>query len=137
MNNQEDKDIAWVGSSKEDLCAFPEDMREAAGKQLRRVQRGLDPENWKSFDVVVGPGTKEIRLQDADGWYRVMYVAKFADAVYVLHSFQKKTNATFKEDIALAEARYKAVLQHQAKLKQQAKQQAKAPAAKAAKRGKK
>ena len=70
------------------------------------VLRTLD---WKSFDVV-GAGTKEIRIKDASGVYRVMYVGKFEEAIYVLHCFQKKTEATSKQDKAIAEARYRAVV---------------------------
>ena len=79
-----------MGSAYADLLAFPRDARKEAGFQLGKVQAGLDPEDWKPFDVV-GSGTKEIRLRDASGIYRVMYVAKFAEAIYVLHCFQKKT----------------------------------------------
>jgi phage-related protein len=76
---------------------------------LGKVQAGLDPTDWKPFDDV-GAGAKEIRLKDASGVYRVMYVAKFEEAVYVLHCFQKKTQATSKQDKAIAEARYRAVV---------------------------
>jgi phage-related protein len=58
----------------------------------------------------VGAGTKEIIIDFKDGWYRVMYVAKFAEAVYVLHCFKKKTNTTSKQDKALAKARYDGVI---------------------------
>jgi phage-related protein len=75
---------------------------------LHRVQSGLDPEDWKPFDDV-GSGTREIRLKDAVGIYRVMYVAKFDEAVYVLHCFQKKTRKTRKQDLLIAATRYQAV----------------------------
>lgn len=58
----------------------------------------------------MGPGVNEIRIDCADGWFRVMYVAKFEEAIYVLHSFQKKSRQTAKADIAIAKARYKAVI---------------------------
>jgi phage-related protein len=73
------------------------------------VQAGLDPEDWKPFDSV-SAGTREIRIRDVTGIYRVMYVAKFAEAIYVLHCFQKKTQATSKHDKEIAEARYRAVM---------------------------
>jgi phage-related protein len=63
----------------------------------RQQQRGLEPDDWKPFNDI-GAGTKEIRIRDADGIYRVMYVAKFKEAIYVLHCFQKKTEATSKHD---------------------------------------
>ncbi|XAH22280.1 type II toxin-antitoxin system RelE/ParE family toxin [Xylophilus sp. GW821-FHT01B05] len=105
----DDKEIRWVGSAYDDLRAFPPDPRRDAGFQLGKVQAGLDPIDWKPFDDV-GAGAKEIRLKDASGVYRVMYVAKFEEAVYVLHCFQKKTQATSKQDKAIAEARYRAVV---------------------------
>lgn len=83
--------------------------RRAAGFELGKVQAGLDPTDWKPFNDV-GAGTREIRLRDASGIYRVMYVAKFEEAVYVLHCFQKKTQATSPQDKAIAETRYRAVI---------------------------
>ncbi len=107
MNDE--KEIRWVGSSYDDLLAFPQEPRWEAGFQLGKVQAGLDPTDWKPFDDV-GAGTKEIRINDASGIYRVMYVAKFEEAIYVLHCFQKNTQATSKQDKAIAEARYRAVV---------------------------
>ena len=54
----------------------------------------------------IGQGVREIRIRDAAGAFRVVYVAKFADAVYVLHCFQKKTQKPSKPDLDLAESRY-------------------------------
>jgi phage-related protein len=105
----DEKQIRWVGSAYEDLLAFPEDSRKEAGFQLGKVQAGLEPADWKPFDEV-GAGTREIRVKDARGIYRVMYVAKFEEAIYVLHCFQKKTQVTSKQDKAIAAARYRAVV---------------------------
>ena len=107
MNDE--KQIRWVGSAYDDLLAFPKNARKEAGFQLEKVQAGLEPANWKPFDEV-GSGTREIRIRDASGIYRVMYVAKFEEAIYVLHCFQKKTQATSKQDRAIAAARYRAVV---------------------------
>jgi phage-related protein len=104
-----EKQIRWVGSAYDDLLEFPEDARKEAGFQLGKVQAGLEPTDWKPFDDV-GAGTKEIRIRDASGSYRVMYVAKFEEAIYVLHCFQKKSQATSKQDRAIAAARYRAVV---------------------------
>ena len=104
----EEKDILWMGSSYADLLAFPKATRREAGFQLGKVQAGLEPTDWKPFDEV-GAGTREIRISDARGIFRVMYVAKFEEAVYVLHCFQKKTQATSKQDKDIATARYRAV----------------------------
>ena len=76
---------------------------------MGKVQAGLEPTDWKPFDEI-GSGTKEIRIRDASGIYRVMYVAKFEEAIYVLHCFQKKNQATRKQDKAIALARYRAVV---------------------------
>ena len=105
----DDKDIFWVGSAYDDLLAFPQDPRKEAGFQLGKVQAGIEPTDWKPFDDV-GSGTKEIRIKDASGIYRVMYVVKFEEAIYILHCFQKKTQVTSKQDKAIAEARYRAVV---------------------------
>jgi phage-related protein len=102
------KEIRWVGSSYDDLLAFPDESRRQAGFQLGKVQAGLEPEDWKPFNEV-GAGTREIRIRDSSGIYRVMYVAKFEEAIYVLHCFQKKSQATSKQDKDVANARYRAV----------------------------
>lgn len=90
----------------EDLRAFPLTARREAGYQLERVQNGRDPDDWKPMNAV-GRGAKEIRIRDEAGAFRVLYVAKFADAIYVLHCFQKKTEKTSKADVGLAAKRYR------------------------------
>jgi phage-related protein len=100
------KPTKFRGTALEDLRAFPALARKDAGHQLDQVQRGLDPDDWKPM-TTVGQGVREIRIRDATGAFRVIYVAKFADAVYVLHCFQKKTQATSKADLELAERRYR------------------------------
>ena len=84
-----EKEIRWVGSAYDDLLTFPEEPRRYAGFQLGMVQAGLDPENWKPFDEV-GAGTREIRIRDCSGIYRVLYVAKFEEAVYGCTVLRKK-----------------------------------------------
>jgi phage-related protein len=103
-----EKEIRWVGSAYQELLAFPQEPRREAGFQLGKVQAGLEPTDWKPFDDV-GAGTREIRIKDENGIYRVMYVAKFEEAIYVLHCFQKNSQATGKQDKGIAEARYRAV----------------------------
>ena len=105
----QEKEIRWVGSSYEDLLAFPKEIRREAGFELGKIQSGLDPADWKPFDTV-GAGTKEVRLRDASGIYRIMYVSKFEEAIYVLHCFQKKTQRTARQDQLIAEMRYRAVI---------------------------
>jgi len=103
-----EKPIHWIGTSLTDLIAFPDEVKREAGYQLHRVQNGLDPENWKPFQEV-GAGVKEIRISDISGVFRIMYVAKFSDKIYLLHSFQKKTQKTSLNDINIAKTRYKAI----------------------------
>ena len=105
----DEKQIRWVGSAYDDLLEFPKDARKDAGFQLGKVQAGLEPADCKPFDDV-GAGAREIRIRDASGIYRGMYVAKFEEAIYVLHCFQKKTQVTSKQDQAIAAARYRAVV---------------------------
>jgi phage-related protein len=108
----QEKPLEWRGSCFRDIKddnIFSIDARKEAGYQLSLVQAGLDPDDWKPFDVV-GAGVKEIRINLPDGWFRVLYVAKFAEAVYVLHCFKKKTRTTSQPDKEIAAARYKAVL---------------------------
>ena len=101
--------VKFCGNSRADLCDFPEDARREAGQQLFQVQLGENPDDWKAMEAV-GAGVREIRIRDESGIYRVMYVAKFADAIYVLHCFQKKTQKTASGDLALAKRRYKALV---------------------------
>ena len=91
------------------MLFFPAESRKEAGFQLGKVQAGLELDNWKPFDDVRA-STKEIRIRDAAGAYRVMYVAKFEEAIYVLHCFQKKSKTTTKHDKNIAEDRYRAVV---------------------------
>jgi phage-related protein len=104
-----EKEIYWIGSSYDDLLVFPDDARRTAGFQLNKVQAGLDPDDWKPFDSV-GTGTREIRIHEACGTYRVMYVAKFEEAIYVLHCFQKKSQETTQQDKLIASTRYRAIV---------------------------
>jgi phage-related protein len=102
----ESKPVEFRGSALEDLRAFPEAARREAGYQLDQVQHGHEPDEWKPMNTV-GQGVREIRIRDAAGAFRVMYVAKFDNAVYVLHCFQKKTQKTSKADLNLAAQRYR------------------------------
>ena len=100
------KPVRFVGSAKDDLSAFPKSARTRAGHELFMVQVGRDPDDWKPISTV-GPGACEMRVRDATGAFRVVYVARFEDAVYVLHAFQKKSRKTSREDRELARRRYR------------------------------
>ncbi len=106
---EQEKEIRWMGSSYRDLLEFPEEPRRQAGFQLGKIQAGLEPDNWKPFDTI-GPGTREIPIRETDGIYRVMYVTKFVEALYVLHCFQKKTQKLGVHDRNIAETRYRAII---------------------------
>lgn len=99
------KPIEFLGDSLRSLREFPDDAKRDAGYQLDRVQHGLQPDDFKSMPTI-GKGVEEIRVRDDSGAYRVIYTARLADAVYVLHAFQKKTQATSKRDIDLAKQRF-------------------------------
>ena len=101
------KPLKFVGSSLDDLRNFPDEARRAAGFELRAVQGGLDPSDWRPMQTI-GPGVNEIRIHVLGEW-RVIYVAKFRGAVYVLHAFQKKTRKTSRHDIDLARQRYRQI----------------------------
>jgi len=103
------KAVIWMGSSKEDLIAFPGEARRDAGYQLERVQRGNVPEDWKPMSDI-GPGVREIRIRESSGAFRVIYLATRPEGIYVLHCFQKKTQQTSRQDLALAKTRFKAVV---------------------------
>lgn len=102
----EPKPIVFAGNSLDDLRAFPPGARREAGHQLNKVQHGAEPSDWKPMNTV-GRGVREIRIRDVGSAFRVLYVATFAKAVYVLHCFQKKTRKTRKADLDLATRRYR------------------------------
>lgn len=103
------KTLSFRGSALTDLRAFPTTARQEMGYQLDKVQRGLEPKDWKPM-TTIGQGVREIRIRDANGAFRAIYIARLAETVYVLHCFQKKTQKTSKADLDLAEARYRALL---------------------------
>ena len=103
------KQLNWAGSSLKDLRVFPEGARQEAGYQLRRVQLDMNPDDWRPFPTI-GPGAREIRIKEGGDAYRVIYVAKFEEAIYVLHAFQKKTRKTAGKDINIATVRYRAII---------------------------
>lgn len=102
------KRIEFLGDSLDQVRDFPQSARKEAGVQLHKVQQGLDPSDWKPM-ASVGPGVREIRIRDDAGAFRVLYVTQRAEAVYVLHAFQKKTQQTAKRDLDLAVARLREI----------------------------
>ena len=100
----------WAGTSLVRLKGFPAPVRRQAGHDLFLVQRGIEPGDWKPIRSV-GPGAIEVRIH-VGGEYRVLYVAKFEEAVYVLHAFEKKTQQTRRADIELARKNFLWITQH-------------------------
>jgi phage-related protein len=103
-----DKPLTWLGSSQRDVRALPPDAKRLVGFQLRRVQHGLDPNDWKPM-TTVGVGVREIRIHTGLE-HRVLYIATFAEAVYVLHAFEKKTRKTATSDVNLAKQRFRELI---------------------------
>jgi phage-related protein len=101
------KALKFIGSSLDDLKQFPLEARRAIGFELDAVQRGLEPSDWKVINII-GSGAYEIRVHVRGEW-RVIYVAKYSEAIYVLHAFQKKTQKTRKEDLDMARRRYQQI----------------------------
>jgi phage-related protein len=99
------KPVAFLGDSLKRIREFPDDAKQDAGYQLERVQHGRQPDDFKPMPSI-GKGVEEIRIWGDTGTYRVIYTARLADAIYVLHAFHKKTQATSKRDIELAKQRF-------------------------------
>jgi len=110
-----EKPLIWLGDSREAIRSFPDAARQIAGFQLWRVQRGLEPNDWKPMPSV-GPGVQEIRIHTG-AEHRVLYVAKFAEAVYVLHAFEKRTRRTPQDVLDLARHRLRLLLNQRARQK--------------------
>lgn len=102
------KPLTWISDSKDQVQGFSGEARRRAGFELWEVQLGKEPSDWKPMPSV-GVGVNELRVRDG-GAFRVIYLAKFPEAVYVLHAFQKKTRKTALADIELARTRYRAML---------------------------
>jgi len=102
------KPIQWLGNTHKIVRGYLPSVRQEIGYNLDKVQRGFEPFDWKPI-TSVGPGVKEIRIH-ADNEYRILYVAKFTEAIYILHSFVKKTQQTSQKDIDLGKERYLEIL---------------------------
>jgi phage-related protein len=104
------KQVVWLGDSLARLREFAPPARHEAGVQLGLVQAGTEPSDWKPMPTI-GLGVKELRIR-VGGAYRVIYVAKFVEAVYVLHAFEKKSRKTTRMDIELARHRFRSLIQN-------------------------
>ena len=100
------KPVVFIGDSLDAVRSFPDGARREVGFQIDRLQRGHNPDDWKPMKTI-GPGVREIRVRDASGSYRAIYIATIGDAIYVLHAFRKTTQGTPKRDLDLATARFR------------------------------
>ena len=102
------KELEFLGDSLDQIRSFPADAKQDIGYQLDRVQNGNQPDDWKPMSSI-GVGVQEIRVKDSSGIYRIIYLAKWRDVVYVLHAFKKKAQKTSNKDLKLARKRLKAI----------------------------
>jgi len=109
MPDHDDKPLIWLGNSRDRVRSFPPAARQRSGFELRVIQKGRDPSDWKPM-ADVGLGVRELRIHTGDE-FRVLYVAKFTEAVYVLHAFEKKTQRTDRDDIGLEQSRFRALVE--------------------------
>lgn len=102
----------FIGNTLETIRQFPSEAKRLAGHAIDNVQRGEMPDDWKPM-TTVGHGVYEIRIRTnlTKEQYRIFYVAKFEDAVYILHAFQKKTQQTSQQDIDAGRRAYQQVLE--------------------------
>lgn len=103
------KAIRWLGDSLNELRTWPKSATEDAGQELLSVQRGRDPSDWKPLPSI-GVGVREIRVAQSESQYRVIYIAKFPEAIFVLHAFEKKTRRMPIRDMEIAKKQYKSLL---------------------------
>jgi phage-related protein len=99
------KRVQFLGKSLDRIRSFPEDVRQQIGYQIDRVQRGMEPTDWKPFKDA-GMGVKEIRIRDEQGIFRVVYLARFGEFVYILHAFQKKSQKIAASDMNIIRKHY-------------------------------
>ncbi len=106
------KSVCFLGDSLKRLREFPDDARQDAGYQLDKAQNGLEPDDFKVMPSI-GKGVEELRVWDEAGTFRIIYTARLADVVYVLHAFQKKTQTTPTREIAIAKTRFAELIRSQ------------------------
>jgi len=101
------KPLEWLGTSRRDIRTFPIRVRQLFGTEQMALQAGFEPADWKPL-TTIGQGVREIRVQH-EGQYRVIYIVKYIEAIYVLHAFRKKTQKTSRQNIEIARARLKLI----------------------------
>ena len=106
LENMIEHELIFLGNSRDELLKFPDEARREAGYQLHKVQVGLEPADFKPM-TTIGLGVEEIRIREESGAFRVFYIARLDEVVYVLHAFQKKSQQTPQKDIELGQKRYR------------------------------
>ena len=124
MHRMPQAEISWEGNSLDVLRGFPDAVRQNLGFQLRLLQRGEQPTDYRAM-TSVGAGVFELRDEDEKGWYRVIYLSRTDNVIYVLHCFRKTTRKTANRDLRVAEQRLKLVHQRVREMRQNAKQKQK------------
>ena len=108
------KKLIFAGRTLENIKHFPNKAKREAGFQLDKLQQGESPTDWKPMSTIAS-GVQEVRISDSDGIFRIVYIAKFEEAIYALHAFQKKTQKTNKSDIEAAKKAYKMIIEERKK----------------------
>ena len=106
LENMIEHELIFWGNSRDELLKFPDEARREAGYQLHKAQVGLEPADFKPM-TTVGLGVEEIRIREESGAFRVFYIARLDEVVYVLHAFQKKSQQTPQKDIELGQKQYR------------------------------
>ncbi len=109
------KKLDWLGDSISVVLSWPNAVRADIGADLRRLQEGKQPLDWKPFPGLVG-NAFELRARDKNGWYRVIYVTVIKGKVIVLHGFRKQSDRTSMPDVRLANSRLKTLLKGAGKI---------------------
>lgn len=104
-------EIRWMGDSREVLSAFPQQIKSVLGFSLRRIQRGLSPLCDSRRMESIGKAVWELKTADERTWYRVIYLTRIGDEIYILHAFEKSSRKTDRRDLEIAKTRFKAVQQ--------------------------
>ena len=102
--------LSWVGDAKEVLSAFPQEIKIVLGYSLRRLQKGLLPDCGARRMESIGKGVWELKTSDERTWYRLIYLARIRDTIYILHAFEKRGRKTDSRDLEIAKSRMKSVL---------------------------
>ena len=111
--------IRWAADAKEALSAFPDAVKGIFGYSLRRLQKGLLPDCDARRMESIGKGVWELKTADERAWYRVIYLTRIGDDLFVLHAFEKDSRKTDKRDLEIAKSRLKMVLAELRKAKEE------------------